>query len=57
MRLGRILGYGLLGVTGLAATLVFVALWRFYVPSASAVRLAQIHAQRPRVPEAENAYI
>ena len=57
MRLARILGYGLLGIAGLAAILVFVALWRFYVPSASAVRLSQIHAQRPQVPEAENAYI
>ena len=57
MRFGRILGFGLLGVAGLVAILVFVVLWRFYVPSASAVRLSQIHAQRPQVPEAENAYI
>lgn len=57
MRLGRILGFGLLGVAGLAAILVFIVLWRLYVPSASAVRLSQIHAQRPQVPEAENAFI
>jgi len=57
MRLGRILGIGLLGVAGLAAILVFIVLWRLYVPSASAVRLSQIHAQRSRVPEAENAFI
>jgi hypothetical protein len=36
---------------------VFVVLWRFYVPSPSAVRLAQIYAQRLRAPEAQNAYI
>ncbi len=57
MKLGRILGFGLLGIAALAAILVFVALWRFYVPSGSAVRLSQIHAQRPQAPEAENAYI
>ena len=57
MRVRRILGFVLLGVGGIAALLVFVALWHLYVPSASAMRLSQLYAQRTRAPDADNAYI
>jgi hypothetical protein len=57
MRLGRILGIGVLLVAGCAVAAMLVILWRWNMPSAAALELAQVVEQRPPVPDADNGYI
>src|SRR5215831_18892291 len=57
MRRTRILAIGFFGCTAVAAALLLIALWRSFTPSESARLLERIHADRPRAPAADNAYI
>src|SRR5262245_58411485 len=57
MRMGRALGLGMLVVAGGVFVTLLVILWRWNMPSADANELGRVVATRPKVPDADNAYL